>query len=82
MSALPPPSPPFLPPSLPSPLSLSVLSLLHQVPILSESLDVCLSKVHWSPSGHHLACGDSEGRVHIFEAGEVRHVGVKVKCGV
>jgi len=41
-----------------------------EVPLLTEQLDVALCKLHWSPSGHHLACGDSEGRVHIFEAGE------------
>ena len=38
---------------------------------MSESLDSALCKLCWSPSGHHLACGDLVGGVHIFEAGEV-----------
>lgn len=42
-----------------------------QVPILSEALDVCLSKLHWAPTGHHVAVGDCEGKVYIYEAGEV-----------
>ena len=42
-----------------------------QVPILTENLDASASKVCWSPSGQHLAAGDFEGKVHIFEAGEV-----------
>ena len=39
---------------------------------MSESLDVSLSKLAWAPSGHHIACGDIDGRVYIYEAGEVR----------
>lgn len=42
-----------------------------QIPILSEALDICLSKLHWAPTGHHVAVGDIEGKVHIYEAGEV-----------
>lgn len=42
-----------------------------EVPILSEALDVCLSKLHWAPTGHHVAVGDCEGKVYIYEAGEV-----------
>ena len=45
---------------------------LFKEPILSESLDVSLSKLAWAPSGHHIACGDIDGRVYIYEAGEVR----------
>lgn len=41
------------------------------MPILSEALDVCLSKLHWAPTGHHVAVGDCEGKVYIYEAGEV-----------
>ena len=39
-------------------------------PIISESLDVCLSKLAWAPTGHHIACGDIDGRVYIYEVGE------------
>ena len=54
------------------PVQLGVYSpLVLQIPILSESLDVCLSKLHWAPNGHHVAVGDCEGKVHIYEAGEV-----------
>ena len=44
---------------------------LSQVPLLTEQLDVAMSKLRWCSTGHLLACGDTEGRVHIFEAGEV-----------
>ena len=50
----------------------SVLMCLLQVPILSEGLDCALSKCRWSPNGHYIACGDVEGKVHVYEAGEVR----------
>ena len=39
---------------------------------MSESLDSSLCKIRWSPNGHHLACGDINGGVHLYEAGEVR----------
>ena len=54
-----------------SPLSLSPSVPPSQVPLLTEQLDVALSKLRWCSTGHLLACGDTEGRVHIFEAGEV-----------
>jgi dynein intermediate chain len=41
-----------------------------QVPTLTESLDACLSKLHWAPNGHHIAVGDCEGKIHVYEAGE------------
>lgn len=44
---------------------------LLQIPTLTENLDACLSKLHWAPNGHYVAVGDCEGKVHIFEAGEV-----------
>ena len=64
----------FLPPSL----FLSVPP--SQVPLLTEQLDVALSKLRWCSTGHLLACGDTEGRVHIFEAGEVRTHAVVHVC--
>ena len=42
-----------------------------QVPLFSENLGTALSKLCWSPNGHYLACGDIEGKVHLFETGEV-----------
>ena len=46
-------------------------SFAVQVPILTENLDTALSKLCWAPTGHHLVTGDCEGRVSVFEAGEV-----------
>ena len=48
-----------------------MLVFWFQVPLLSENLDTTLSKLCWSPNGQHLACGDIEGKVHLFETGEV-----------
>ena len=39
--------------------------------MFSENLDTALSKLCWSPNGQYLACGDIEGKVHLFETGEV-----------
>lgn len=43
------------------------------MPILTEGLDIALSKVSWSPNGLLLAVGDVDGNIHIYEAGEVSH---------
>ena len=48
-----------------------------QVPILSENLDTSLSKLCWAPNGRYLVCGDYEGKVHIYEAGEVSDAGLR-----
>ena len=37
----------------------------------SENLGTALSKLCWSPNGQYLTCGDIEGKVHLFETGEV-----------
>lgn len=44
---------------------------LVQVPVLTETLDVALTKVRWGPNGQLLAVSDVEGVIHIYEVGEV-----------
>lgn len=30
-----------------------------------------LNRLRWTESGHQIAAGDDDGRVHIFDVGEV-----------
>jgi len=45
-----------------------------QVPTASVTVEgaSALNRVRWSPGGKEVAVGDSEGRVWIYDAGEVR----------
>ena len=54
--------------------SCTISDNMLQVPILTEQLDRALNKVRWAPTGQLLACGDFEGGIHIYEAGEVSHM--------
>uniref|UniRef100_A0A672T711 Uncharacterized protein n=1 Tax=Sinocyclocheilus grahami TaxID=75366 RepID=A0A672T711_SINGR len=46
-----------------------------EVPTASVSVDgsPALNRLRWSQSGREIAVGDSEGQIHIYDVGEVRH---------
>lgn len=64
--------------NLRSDLSFSIASLLSiflfQVPSASVTVEgnPALNRVRWANSGKEIAVGDSDGRVFVYEVGEVR----------
>lgn len=58
--------------------------MFSQVPSASVTVEgnPALNRVRWANSGREVAVGDSEGRVHIYDVGEVRarHLPYKPYC--
>lgn len=52
---------------------LLVCLMLHQVPTASVTIEgaSALNRVRWSSGGKEVAVGDSEGRVWVYDTGEV-----------
>ena len=48
--------------------------MLFQVPTASVTVDgsPALNRVRWAQSGREIAVGDSDGRVLVYDVGEVR----------
>lgn len=53
-----------------------VKSFVHQVPTASVTIEgaSALNRVRWSSGGKEVAVGDSEGRVWIYDTGEVQMI--------
>lgn len=51
-----------------------LLLLVPQVPTASVTIEgaSALNRVRWSSGGKEVAVGDSEGRVFVYDTGEVR----------
>lgn len=50
------------------------VGVFSQVPTASVTVDgnPALNRVRWAHSGREIAVGDSDGRVYIYDVGEVR----------
>lgn len=51
-----------------------LMFFVHQVPTASVTIEgaSALNRVRWSSGGKEVAVGDSEGRVWIYDTGEVQ----------